>query len=99
MVILCHDRVLVRVLLVVLFFFHDDPAVEVVDVDEVATAAACVELPRPERDPVVGVELVRLIFPEIRWQNRSVAAHLVPLLSALTRHRGTDMHCEKTLSL
>ncbi|KAK1667637.1 hypothetical protein QYE76_055796 [Lolium multiflorum] len=51
-VVVCHVHVLVCVLLVILFFFCGDLAVEVVHVTEVVSAAACVELPRgPVRGP------------------------------------------------
>ncbi|KAK1686179.1 hypothetical protein QYE76_047027 [Lolium multiflorum] len=84
-------RLLVLVLLVVLLFFHGDLAVEVLEVAEIASAAACVELPRPERDPVVGVERVGRIFSEIGQQDRSVTAHLVPALLDLAR-QAADRH-------
>jgi hypothetical protein len=95
-VVVCALRVLVLVLvlLVVLLFFRGDLAVEVLDDTEVASAAARVELPRTERDLVVEVERVRRIFSEIRRQDHSAAAHLVPALSAFARHGGTGTRLE-----
>jgi hypothetical protein len=54
---------------------------------EVSRSKARVELPRPERDPVVGVECVRRIFSEIDRQDGSAAVHLITALSALACHR------------
>jgi hypothetical protein len=79
--------VLVHAVVVVV---HDELAVEVVDVAEVSSSAARVELPRPERDLVVRVERVRWIFSQVGRQDGSVA-HLVTALSAIAWH-GRDRH-------
>jgi hypothetical protein len=82
--------VLVHVVVIVLALVHDELAVEAVDVAEVSRSAHA-ELPRPERDPVVGVESVRRIFSQIGRQDGLAAAHLITALLALAWH-GRDQH-------
>jgi hypothetical protein len=45
-----------------------------------------VELSRPEREPMVGVEVERRIFAQIRRQYESPAPDLIAPLSSCTRH-------------
>jgi hypothetical protein len=57
------------------------------DVTEVSRSAARVGLPRPERDPVVRLEIDELrIVLQIRWQDEPAGPDLVTLLSSCMRH-------------
>lgn len=88
--ILVHIFVIVLALVVVVAV-HGELVVEVVDVADVSLSATRVKLPRPERDPVVGVERLRRIFSKFGLQDGSTVAHLVMALSALAWH-GRDRH-------